>query len=243
MSQDFDLRRAFRSMQEELRTKLDAAGIITQSTERGTHTELNWTAMLGGFLPNRYAVEKAFVADVDGKASDQIDLVVYDCQYSPLLFRYGGGVYVPAESVYAVFEIKPHLDKEYLEYAGNKVASVRELRRTSAPIWHAGGIFEPKSHAPILGGLLAAQSDWNPPFGGSCEKVVMGADEKHRVDWCCALRDGGFELIENDDGLRMESWAGEDALVHFALRLFHRLQQMGTVPAIDIEEWTRAAIG
>lgn len=243
MSKQFELRRAFQNLQGQLRSKLDATDIITQSTERGTHTELNWIAMLRDFLPNRYGVEKAFVADVDGMASDQIDLVVYDCQYSPLLFRYDGGLYVPAESVYAVFEVKPQLDKENVEYAGDKIASVRALRRTSAPIWHAGGTYEPKPHASILGGLLAARSDWSPPFGDSCEKAALEADEKHRIDLCCALQDGGFEMVDDAGSLQMVSWTGEDALVLFALRLFHRLQRVGTVPAIDIAEWTRAAVG
>lgn len=241
MSQRFDLREAFWNLQEQLRTKLEASVIITQPTEKGTHTELNWQAMLRDFLPNRYGVEKAFVADVQGRASDQIDVVVYDCQYSPLLFRYEGGVYVPAESVYAVFEVKPELDKDNVRYAGDKVASVRGLHRTTAPIRHAGGTFEPKPPDPVIGGLLTARSDWNPPFGDACQDAVLGGDEDHRVDICCALCDGGFEVIDDDKGVRMEQWTGQEALVIFVLRFFRRLQRMATVPAIDMEAWGRAA--
>ena len=38
--------------------------------------------------------------------SEQIDVVVFDRQYSPFIFNYEGQTIIPAESVYAVFEAK-----------------------------------------------------------------------------------------------------------------------------------------
>ena len=62
---------------------------------------------------------------------------------------------VPAESVYAVFEIKPTFSRQWLRDAGEKAASVRALRRTSVPVIAGGGRRSPIRPRPILAGLLA----------------------------------------------------------------------------------------
>ena len=103
-----------------------------------------WLDLLNTYLPKRYQAAKAHVVDSNGTFSDQIDVVVYDRQYSPFIFRYEEQTIIPAESVYAVFEAKQTLNKEHIEYAREKVASVRRLHRTSLPIPHAGGTYPPK---------------------------------------------------------------------------------------------------
>ena len=62
--------------------------------------------MLKTYLPERYRADKAYVVDSKGAFSDQIDVVVYDRQYSPFIFTYENETIIPAESVYAVFEAK-----------------------------------------------------------------------------------------------------------------------------------------
>jgi hypothetical protein len=78
--------------------------------------------MLNNYLPERYFVDNAFVLDCEGKLSDQIDVVIYDRQYSPFLFNQNFVKYIPAESVYAVFEVRQEIDLGNLKYAGGKVA-------------------------------------------------------------------------------------------------------------------------
>ena len=98
------------------------------------------------YLPRRYCVDKAIIVDCNGNTSDQIDIVIYDGQYSYFVFKHEQVIYVPAESVYAVIEVKQELNKANLNYAGEKAASVRKLSRTSAEIPFAGGIYRP--HQP-----------------------------------------------------------------------------------------------
>ena len=66
--------------------------------------------MLKKHLPSRYQVEKAFIVDINGELSEQIDIVIFDHHYCPLLFNLDGAVYIPAESVYAV--LKPIVKQE-----------------------------------------------------------------------------------------------------------------------------------
>jgi hypothetical protein len=100
--------------------------------------------------------------DSEDAFSEQMDVVIFDRQYSPFIFRFQGQTIVPAESVYAVFEAKQSIDAGQVEYARKKVASVRRLRRTSLPIPHAGGTYPPRPLPKILGGLLTFESDWKP---------------------------------------------------------------------------------
>ena len=66
--------------------------------------------------------------------------------------------YIPAEGVYAVFEVKPDLNKKYILYAGDKIESVRKLFRTSASIIDRGQKRDPISLTKILGCVLSFES-------------------------------------------------------------------------------------
>jgi hypothetical protein len=240
MSQSFDVERAFRGRQDVLLATLTSGrDVISHAPTKGRSAELRWVDMLRQFLPNRYAVDSAFVVDADGRVSEQMDVVVYDCQYSPLLFQDEAGLYIPAESVYAAFEVKQDLSKEHIEYAGGKVASVRALDRTSAEIPHAGGMYAPKEQHEIVGGLLTLGSEWTPCMGEPFESAIRAASLQERLDLGCALSCGSFEILQAEDGLSIETCGSELGLMFFILRLFRRLQRIGTVPAIDIGRYGR----
>src|SRR5712691_6580482 len=149
---------------------------LAHSTTKGDASERVWLELLQTYLPRRYKSEKAHVVDSNGVFSDQIDVVIFDRQYSPFIFNYEGQMVVPAESVYALFEAKQAIDAGEVEYAQNKVASVRRLHRTSLPIPHAGGTYPAKPLTPILGGLLTFESDWSPPLGDALIEA-LGAGE------------------------------------------------------------------
>jgi hypothetical protein len=210
--------------------------------EKGDHTELQWSEMLKSFLPRRYSVGKAFVVDVNGACSEQIDVVIYDQHFSPQIFENAGTVYVPAESVYAVFEVRQDLSKANIEYAGQKAASVRRLERTKAEIPHAGGTFAPRDLHRIVAGVLTLGSSWNPPFGQPLQDVLAStAEDDVRLDIGCAASAGSFTV--SDDGRIDDLWdRPERAVVWFVTHLLNLLRPIGSVPAIDIVRWTAAAL-
>ncbi len=201
---------------------------------KGEASELSWAGMLQKHLPVRYQVGKGFVFDSSGTPSRQIDLIIYDNQYTPLLLNQEHQRIVPAESVYAVFEVKQELDRGNLRYAGESVASVRGLSRTSAPIVHAGGEFKPRKLFPILGGILALESGWKPAIGEPLERTLAELPEAQRLDLGCAVRHGSFEAAYLDGGeVRVRTSRPSAALLHFFFQLVARLQALGTAPAID----------
>lgn len=191
--------------------------------------------MLADHLPKRYEVSTAQVIDAYGGISEQIDLVLFDRQYTPKLFNRDGALFLPAESVYAAIEIKQDLGKAHLHYASKKIASVRRLRRTSVAIAHAGGRHRAVRPKPIIGALLCLESSWDPPLGQPLRRALASLTAAGRIDLGCAVQDGAFTFVKG--GLR--SSPPNLALVSFFVWLFDRLQRIGTVPALDLSAYAR----
>ncbi len=127
----------------------------------------------------------------DRNLSDQIDLVIYDQHYTPFVFTQNGIHYIPAEGVYAVFEVKPELNKGYIEYAGDKIESVRKLHRTSTNIIDRGRIFEPRSLTKILGGILTSVSSIQEV---TIQKHLESLKGLKSIDLGCSVESGCFYI-------------------------------------------------
>jgi len=210
---------------------------------KGDVSEFNWQKVLDDFLPGRYQVSKgAFVIDTKGEQSSETDLVVHDNYFHPIIFEAGNRSFIPAESVYGVFEVKPELNKSYIEQASTKASEVRRLHRTNLPIVHAGGeIKEPRPPLRILAGILAVSSSWKPPFGGSLVEALAAGFDDGQLDLGYAVQDGAFEADYSEVTPRLEASSSDRGLIFFLTRLFTRLQQVGSVPAIDLAAYDREA--
>ncbi|MBL7933131.1 MAG: hypothetical protein JNL60_14590, partial [Bacteroidia bacterium] len=151
----------FHGLQKQMVAQLNTnREFIQHPGSKGDSLENVWIEWLRKYLPNRYNVDKAIVIDSNGNLSHQLDLVIYDQQYTPFVFTQNGIHYIPAEGVYAVFEVKPDfkgsVDGEtFFEYAGKKIESVRKLKRTSVTIINAGVESKARPLTKIVGGILA----------------------------------------------------------------------------------------
>lgn len=203
---------------------------------KGDASEAVWLELLQTYLPARYQATSAHVVDSEGKFSDQIDVVVFDRQYSPFIFKYKGQTVIPAESVYAVFEAKQSINAEQVAYARAKVASVRGLCRTSLPIPHAGGTYPPKPLQHIVGGLLTLESDWKPGLGEPLVKALAAGDADDRLDLGCVAAHGIFSC--DYAGCGTLTPMGKPATA-FLFELIARLQEKATVPMIDVRAYAR----
>lgn len=232
--QKFDLTDAFRGKEATLRALLSEAPQAAHPTTSGDQAELNWVKALSAFLPARYQVRPGFVVDHKGAVSEKQDVIVYDGQYTPLLLEHGGDIYVPAESVYAVLEVKPHLDKTYLRYAGKKVASVRRLERTNGPIVHAGGVIKkPKPLYTIIGGVLAHRPGWKQPLGKKFKEALSGLNGQEALTIGCVLESGSFQVVKGELTV-----TDEHPLMVFLMNFLAQLRMLGTAPAMELDVWT-----
>lgn len=202
---------------------------------KGDASEGVWLSLLQTYLPARYQVEKAHAVDSTGRFSDQLDIVVFDRQYSPFIFNFKGQLIIPAESIYAVFEAKQTVNAKQVSYAQEKTASVRRLHRTSLPIPHAGGTFPAKPPIPILGGILALESDWSPALGNSFEKALDAGAGDQRLNIGCVAAHGHFHYDDKNASYEIKNES--KAATAFLFSLISHLQFSGTVPMIDIEAY------
>lgn len=216
--------------------------VVQHKGGRGDVAESEWRQVIDDFLPSRYQITgKTEVIDHTGKATEQQDIVIYDQHFCPLFFDEGGVTKVPAESVYAVFEVKPKLDKGVVEYAMEKAASVRRLERTNVAITDRGERKPPREPFEIVAGVLALDSDWSPPLGDAFEKALEYEDKHCRLQLGCALEHGAFEVLHDDEAnaAAVERSGAEGALMFLLMHLFARLQVIGSPMAIDLRAYSK----
>jgi hypothetical protein len=201
---------------------------------KGEASERVWIGLLETYLPKRYSVASAHVVDSEGAFSDQIDVVIFDRQYTPFVFDFQGQKFVPAEAVYAVFECKQAVSAQYVRYAQEKVRSVRSLVRTSKPVSWLG---KPtiKKPEPIIGGLLTLASDWTPALGEPLLKALREADEMSVLGITCVASEGTVCRVAD----QFEVKATEKAATAFLFELLAQLQQLGSAPMLDIRAYAK----
>jgi hypothetical protein len=218
-SAQIDLPEVFRRVQQEMLAQLSVGRLFEHASTAGAATEHQWLQLFDRYLPKRYRSAPAFVIDSTGRRSRQIDIAIFDNLYTPPLFPHSAGLHLPAESVYAVFEVKPTFSRQWLRDAAGKAASVRVLHRTSVSVIGRKATAPP----PILAGLLATTSVWTPrTFAANLRRC-------NQLDIGCCLQHGSFE------GQTISS--PDNSLIFFILRLLDRLRAMGTAPAIDWSQY------
>ena len=266
MSNKIKIGDLFSGLQNQMAAQLNTnREFILHPGSKGDSLENVWIEWLQKYLPNRYCVDKAIIIDSTGSLSHQIDLVIYDQQYTPFVFTQNGIHYIPAEGVYAVFEVKPDLqgnvgEDNFFEYAGKKIESVRRLKRTSVKIINAGVEVPARPLTKIIGGILSSTNSYTHSNNNTIENHLKNLQNLQTIEMGCAVDYGSFYV--NYDGnedisckdfdkrifdyylnRKFESSTfsdKENSLVTFFLQLTRYLQQsIGTVAAIDLNAYAR----
>lgn len=214
-------------------------------------------------MPNRYSVDKAIVIDHEGNTSHQIDIVIYDNWFTPFIFSQNGFHYIPAEGVYAVFEVKPDISgssdgKSNIEYAGEKIESVRRLRRTTTSVISVGQKQDARGLTKIVGGILTSTKSGASNNNNTLVQHLHEQKGFKSLDFGCIAAFGSFfvdyegeeDKNEKDFDTRYESYyfnrtikkvkfsKQENSLVTFFMQLTRYLQQaIGTVQAINLQAY------
>lgn len=256
----------FAGLQNQMVAQLNTnREFILHSGSKGDSLENVWIEWLRKYLPNRYCVDKAIVIDSEGFLSHQLDLVIYDQHHTPFVFTQNGINYIPAEGVYAVFEVKPDLqgnvgEDNFFEYAGKKIESVRQLKRTSVEIINAGKESDARPLTKIIGGILSSTNSYTHANNNTIESHLKSLNGLQTIEIGCAVDYGSFyanysgeEDIKNtnfDDRIlsyyknrkfeKLTFSAKENSLITFFLQLTRYLQQaIGTVAAIDLDAYAK----
>lgn len=226
----------FKAKQAVLESKLNV--LLEHPVTKGDHCESAWIDFFRSFLPSKYAIDKGFVFDASGKISEQIDIIIYDALYSPLIFGTDAGEkFVTAESVYAVFESKPSINKKTLEYANEKIASVVCLSRSSREIINAGHVQPPRELTDIIGGILAVNSVKNITIERNISRLT-------HIGIGCAIKKTSFVAYRNKerDISEMRFSNKEESILAFFYIVLDSLYKLGTVAAIDMRNYSDETI-
>ena len=262
-----DLKQLFEGLQDQMVSQLSTnRNFITHPGSKGDALENAWIEWLRKYLPNRYSVDKAMVIDHEGSTSHQIDVVIYDNWFTPFIFSQNGFHYIPAEGVYAVFEVKPDIqgsagEQSYIEYAAEKIESVRVLKRTSTNMINSGKKIEPRGLTKIIGGILTSTNSFTHANNTTMMKHISERKGLKGIDIGCIADYGCFYVDyqgeennkEEDFNKRIYDYYNdrsindirfstlENSLVSFSLQLTRYLQQaIGTIPAIDLNAYSQA---
>ena len=254
-----DLRELFNGLQTQMLASLNVDRVfIEHPGSKGDATEQRWIDFLRTYLPDRYKVDKAIVIDSTGNVSEQMDIVIYDAIYTPFIFNQDGFMYIPAESVYAVFEVKQDV-KGYIDYAAQKLESVRRLKRTSVEMVNSGRRTSARPLTKIIGGILTTTSSYSGTE--TVSKQLKELKGYQTLDLGCLCDTGSFHVDYKEtrpDGIDQtknefieqvyESREVNEiifsdkkvSLFTFFLQLVSYLKSIGTVPAIDINAYLNA---
>lgn len=227
------LQRMHRTVHLGLDTARSAVG---HPVLKGDAAETVWLETLSTYLPARYVARRAVVVDSLGSFSDQIDIVVFDRQYTPFVFDQSGMMIVPSESVYAILEAKQSVSASEIAYSKTKIASVRNLYRTSLPIPTANGEAKAKVPHHIIGGIVALESSWKDAMSSSLLKCLKEEDLSREIDIGCIAKHGIF-WVDEDRCHSVE--LSDSAATLFIFELIARLQLLATVPMIDVRAYSR----
>lgn len=235
-TEKMSIKSLFKTKQVLLESKLNV--LLDHPVTKGEHCESAWIDFFRSFLPNKYAIDKGFVFDAQGNISEQIDIIIYDALYTPLIFgTEAGEKFITSESVYAVFDSKPTINKETIEYTNKKISSVSNLARSSRGMISAGKPVSKRELTHIIGGILAIDS------------VETDTIEKHLVDnpyidIGCAIKKTAFIVYRNENSCitDIKFSSQEEAILSFFYIVLDLLYQLGTVAGIDIRDYSDVTI-
>jgi len=260
-----DLTKLFNGLQKQMSAELNTnREFIDHPGSKGDALENAWIGWLRKYLPSRYCVDKAIVIDHEGYTSQQIDIVIYDNWFTPFIFNQDGFLYIPAEGVYAVFEVKPDIqghvgDTSHIEYAGEKIESVRSLKREAASFINGGTKFAPRPLTKIIGGILCSTNSFTHENNNTIEKYLKSLENLKSIDLGCIADYGSFyidyhpnveittpgqdpylEFYKNRKFNHMKFSNAEHSFVTFFMQLTRYLQQaIGTIPAINLNAYLK----
>ena len=73
----------------------------------GGFREEIWKSLFEQIIPKKFSIERSvFIIDSKGNVSNEVDLAIFDEQYTPYIFRYGTLKFIPIEAVAVVIECK-----------------------------------------------------------------------------------------------------------------------------------------
>lgn len=160
-----DIEQVFRALSKQI--TVDFEEITSQIKHKPAKGHVRETLIVEGFLrkylPNVIGIAvRGEVVSLDGQASPECDIILYDSRGCPPFIKKTGYSVFPVELVYGIIEVKSKLDKRGLEDGFKKITELKRMPKRAfmseslvlTPRWY-GQIWE---YFPMAGFLFAYDS-------------------------------------------------------------------------------------
>ena len=111
-----DIKENYLKMERELVTQLNY-DVTNHQLTAGSYREEIWVNFFTRIVPKKFNIARSvFIIDSNQNVSKEVDIAIYDEQYTPYIFNYGLIKFIPVEAVAAVVQCKSrNLNPEDLE--------------------------------------------------------------------------------------------------------------------------------
>jgi hypothetical protein len=223
--------RGLKTISEQAR---DTADLVHHDPEKGRILEGIAENLLSRFLPKRYSVGTGIIITSDGRASRQIDIVIYDNQKNaPLMFENNVGLF-PVECVYGTIEVKSRIDGTVLKECADAIATIRNFKGSKTYYEFVTVEEEDGTKYRVRRSYPDTLAPKSYVFAFNCkyqsaEGLRRGVQAAAKS---CSTHIHGVVVLENDWFVRQVPFdpafeaANKDGLQHFLLALLGELESM-----------------
>ncbi|WP_137742897.1 DUF6602 domain-containing protein [Robertmurraya siralis] len=190
------------SMSEQLRMEISNHG-----TTLGGYREDLWFDLFRRIIPLKYKVEQnVFIIDSNQNISNEVDIAVFDEQYTPYIFNYGKMKFIPIEAVAIVIECKSKSIKE--DQINTWIKSIKKLKtsnQSKVRVYNQGVIDSEKSN-----GFESSRS--TRPIRILCALSTKSAVESFKADFDIILNlkeENKLEKIIENENWTYSEWYKE----------------------------------
>lgn len=102
----------------------------------GSYREDVWHNLFRQIVPYKFAIAKSvFIIDSEGKISKEVDLAIFDEQYTPYIFNYGNVRFIPIEAVAVVIQCKSNnIDNTNLKGWSDSIKTLKTNTKSVARV-------------------------------------------------------------------------------------------------------------
>lgn len=146
-----DIKNNYRKLEHELVTQLSYE--VEHHVATGTNREEIWVDFFKRIIPKKFNIARSvFIIDSNSNCSKEVDIAIYDEQYTPYIFNYGNIKFIPIEAVAAVVQCKSKklVSKDLVKWKKSIVAlktSNKSVARLATYV-HIGD--NEKNHTPSI---------------------------------------------------------------------------------------------
>lgn len=194
----FSLEETISSIASKMRIDFENLRQIVHNESKGRAREIVMKHFLKEYIPPALGVESGEIISSNGDVSKQMDIVIFDKLHCPIFIREDEVHIFPIESVFAVIEVKSHLNSSELKDCIEKIKSVKELSKEAyvkqnGAIIHTTNLYGKEfEYFPALGFVFAFDSIKIDTLRQKLDEInsEKSIELEHRVDSICILNKG-----------------------------------------------------